>query len=117
MTKFTAYAIKLQLKKLFIHYYIETLLPRENIFDILLVFVFFLLLTYCGICFFHILFLHFFLLQISFCIYLLFALIIFLYHFHNNLLLYLISRLCFFDNKLIQRNSPHYFLYIVKQKL
>ena len=33
-------------------------------------------------------------------IYLLLALLIFFYHFHNNLSLYLVSRLCFFDNKL-----------------
>ena len=33
-------------------------------------------------------------------IYLLLALLIFFYHFHNNLSLYSVSRLCFFDNKL-----------------
>ena len=102
MNKFK-YTIKSQLKNYFIHYYIETFLPRDNFFAILLVLGFFLQ-TYCSICFFHILFFYFFLLQINFCIYLLLALLIFLYHFHNNLLLYLVSRLCFFDNKLIQRS-------------
>ena len=43
---------------------------------------------------------YFFIFQISFCIYLLLALLIFFYHFHNNLLLYLVLRLSFFDNKL-----------------
>ena len=47
--------------KNFIHYYIETFLPCDNCFYILLVFVFFLL-TYCGICFFHILSFYLFLL-------------------------------------------------------
>ena len=56
----------------------------------------------------------FFLLQISFCIYLLLAALIFLYHFHSNLLLYLVSRLCFFD-KLNQRNCIHSFLYMIKK--
>ena len=74
-------------------------MSRDNFFDILLVFVFFLQ-TYCGICFFHILSFYFFLLRISFFI----IFIIFLYHFDNNLSLYLVSRLCFSDNKLIQRN-------------
>ena len=83
ITKFTAYTIKLKLKNYFIHYYIETLQPRDNFFDILLVFAFFLQ-TYFGICFFHILSFYFFLLQISFCIYLLLAPLIFLYHFRNN---------------------------------
>ena len=54
--------------------------------------------TYYDICFFHILSFCFLLLQISFCIYLLLALLIFLYRFHNNILLYLVSHLCFFDN-------------------
>ena len=89
---------KSQLKNYFIHYYIETFYPRDNFFDILQVFVFFTQANY-GICFFHILFL-FFIFQISFYIYLLLALLIFLYYDHNNLLLYLVSRLCFFDNKI-----------------
>ena len=38
----------------------------------------------------------FFFLQISFCIYPLLALLIFLYHFHNSFLLYLVAHLCFF---------------------
>ena len=72
--------------------------PRGNFFDILLVFVFFLQ-TYYDICFFQIFSFHFYLLQISFVIYHLLALLIFLYRFHNNLLPYLVSHLCFFDNK------------------
>ena len=79
--------------------------PHGNFFDILLVFVFFLR-TYYDICFNHIFAFHFFLLQISFCIYLLFSLLIFLYHFYN-LLLYLVSHLCFFDNKFLQRSCTH----------
>ena len=39
-----------------------------------------------------------------------FSVLIFLYHFHNNILLFLVSRLCFSDNK-----SNHSFLYIVKK--
>ena len=39
-----------------------------------------------------------------------FSALIFLYHFHNNLLLFLVSRLCFSDNK-----SNHSFLYIIKK--
>ena len=82
--------------------------------NILLAFVSFLQ-TYCGICFFHMSsFFFFFLLQISFCVYLSHALLIFLYNFYNNLLLYLISRLCFFDNKSNQRSFTHPFLYIIK---
>ena len=57
----------------------------------------------------------FFLLQISFCIYLLLALLIFLYHFHNNLLLYLVLRLGFSNNKSNQHsqlNCIHSCLYI-----
>ena len=120
MNKFK-YTIKSQLKNYFIHYYIETFLPRDNFFAILLVLGFFLQ-TYCSICFFHILFFYFFLLQINFCIYLLLALLIFLYHFHYNLLLYLVSHICFFDNKLnqrncIQRSCTHSFLYIIKKSL
>ena len=114
ITKFTAYTIKSQLKNYFIHYYIETFLPRDNFFDILLVFVSFLQ-TYCGICFFHILSFYFFLLQISFCIYLLLALLILLYHFHKNLLLYLVLSPDFFDNKLNQHVQS--VLYIIKKNL
>ena len=67
-----------------------------NFFDILLVFISFLQ-TYCGICFFHILSFSSYLPERNFCIYLLLALLILFYHFHSNLLLYLLSRLCFFD--------------------
>ena len=67
-------------------------------FDILLVFVS-VVKTYYDMCFLHILSFCFFLLQIAFCIYILLALLIFLYRFHYSLLLYLVSRLCFFDNK------------------
>ena len=49
------------------------------------------------------------LLQISFCISLLLALLIFLYCFHNNVLPYLVSHLCFFDNSFLT-----HFLYLVK---
>ena len=42
----------------------------------------------------------FYLLQISFYIYLLLVSLISLYYFYNNLLLYLIPHLCFFDDKL-----------------
>ena len=113
ITKITAYTIISHLKNCFINYYIETFYPCNILFDILLVFVFFLQ-TYCGICFFHILSFYGFLLQIIFYIYLLLTSLIFLYHFHNNLLLYLVSRTCFFDNKLIHRNCIHSFLYIIK---
>ena len=68
--------------------------PRDKFFDILLVFSFFLQEYF--ICFFHILFFYFYLLQIGFCIYFLQALSIFLYCFHNNLSLYIVLHLCFF---------------------
>ena len=42
---------------------------------------------------------YFCLLQINFYIYLLLPLLTFFYHFHNNILLYLVSHPCFFDNK------------------
>ena len=75
----------MKIKKIFIcYYYIETFLPRDNFFDILLVFFSFLQL-YCDIYFSHILFFYFFLLQRSFFIYLLPVLLISLYNFHNNL--------------------------------
>ena len=76
-------------------------LSRDNFFDILLVFAYFLQ-TYCDIYSFHILSFYFFLLQLSFCIYFLPVRLISLYHFYNNLLLYLVPNLCFFDNKLNQ---------------
>ena len=103
--------LKSRLKIYFMHYYIETFLSRDNFFDTLLVFVSFLQ-TYCNICSHNILSVHFFLLQISFCIYLLLALLISLYHFHNNLLLYLVLCLGFFDTKLNQHSRS--FLYIIK---
>ena len=76
--------------------YIVIFFASRYSFGILFVF----LRTYYGICFFHINFLKFFLLLISFYIYFLLALLVFLYHCHNNLLLYLVLFLCFFDNKL-----------------
>ena len=109
--KITAYTIRSQSKNYFILYYTETFLPRNNVFNILLIFASFLQ-TYYSIYSSHILFIYLFLLQISFCIYLLLALLIFFNHFHNNLLLYLVSHLCFFDNKLNQQS--HSFLYIIK---
>ena len=104
ITKITSYTTKSQLKNYFIHYYIETLLPRD-IFLMFFSFCFFSsdILWYL----FHILFFYFFLHQISFLIYLWLALLIFLYHFHNNLFLYLVSYLCFFDNKSNQWSCIH----------
>ena len=77
-------------------------------FDIPLVFVSFL--QAYRICFFHTLSFCFFVLQVSFCINPLLALLIFLYYFYNNLLLYLVSHLCFFDNKF----SHSFFIYSKK---
>ena len=99
----TLLKLQLFLKKYFIYYYIETFLPRHNFFDILLAFVSFLQ-AYYDICFSHILCFCFSILQISVYIYFLLDHLTSLYHFDNNLLLYLVSRLCFSDNKLIQRN-------------
>ena len=110
--KITAYTIRSQSKNYFILYYTETFLLRNNVFNILLMFVSFLQ-TYYSIYSSHILFIYLFLLQISFCIYLLLALLIFFNHFHNNLLLYLVWHLCFFDYKLNQQS--HSFLYIIKK--
>ena len=90
---------KKKIKKIFILIF----WPDSNFFDILLVFVSFLQ-TYYDIWFFYIFAFHFFLLRISFCIYLLLALLIVLYHFYNNGLLYLVSHLCFFDNKFLHRS-------------
>ena len=120
ITKFTTYAIKSQLKN-YLFIVILRLFSLAIFFLIFFYSLFFFLQTYYDICFFHILFFYFFLLQISFCIYLLLALLIFLYHFHNNLLLYLVSRLCFFDNKLnqqncIQRSCTHLF-FIYNKKI
>ena len=56
----------------------------------------------------------FFLLQINFCIYLLIAFLIFLYHFHNSLLLNLVSHLCFFIFLII--SCITHLLYIIKNK-
>ena len=73
-------------------------LPFDIFFDILLIFASFLQ-TYYDICFFHILSFSFYLLEISFYIYFLLALLVFLYHFYDNILLYLVLFLCSFDNK------------------
>ena len=62
--------------------------------------LFFFLQTYYDICFFHILSLYFFLLQIILCICFLLFLLIILCYFHSNRLLYFISHLYFFHNKL-----------------
>ena len=95
----TLLKLQLFLKKYFICYYIETFLPRHNFFDILLAFVSFLQ-AYYDICFSHILCFCFSILQISVYIYFLLDHLTSLYHFDNNLLLYLVSLLCFSDNKL-----------------
>ena len=103
-------------KNYFIHYYIETFLPRDNFFDILLVFVSFLQ-TYYDIYSSHILFLFFSSLDKILYLSLACSLNLF-YHFHNNLLLYLVSCLGFFDNKLNQHfqwNCIHSFLYVIKK--
>ena len=84
----------------------ETFSSHGNCFDIPLVIVFFLQI-YRGICLSHFLSFCFFLLQISFCIYFLPALLLFLYCFHNNILLYLVLHLCFFDNK----STHSFFIY------
>ena len=86
-------------------------LPSDNFFDIILVFVFF---PHYDICFFLIFSFYFFLLQVNFYIYLSLAILIFLHHFHNNLLLYLVSHLCFFDNKLNELSDS--ILYTIKKK-
>ena len=90
-------------------------------FDILLVFTFSLFLIYFILLvfffyrhimisfFFHILSFGFSFLLINSCIYLLLALFIFLYCFQNNLSLYLVLHLCFFDNSCVI-----HFLYTVK---
>ena len=109
----TAYTIRSQLKNHFVYYFIETFLPLDNFFDILLIFFSFFQ-TYYNIYSSNILFFYFFLLQISFCIYLLLAPLISLYHFHNNLFLYLVSRLGLFDNTLNQ-HSDSLFFYIIKK--
>ena len=98
-------------KNYFIHYYIETFLPRDNFFDILLVFVSFLQ-TYYDIYSSHILFLFFSSLDKILYLSLACSLNLF-YHFHNNLLLYLVSRLGFFDNKL---KSAHSLVFIYDKK-
>ena len=101
----------LQLKNDFIHFYIETFLPHDKFFDILLIFFFFRHITifiFSKFSFFYV-----FLLQISFCIYLLLVLLISLHQFHNDLQLYLVSCLNFFDNRLNRHFHP--FLYIIKK--
>ena len=87
-------------------------LPSDNFFDIILVFVFF---PHYDICFFLIFSFYFFLLQVSFYIYLSLAILIFLHHFRNNLLLYLVSHLCFFDNQLNELSDS--ILYTIKKNL
>ena len=102
---------KTVIKKLF-YYYIETFQPHDNFFDIFPVVSF--LQTYYGFSFFHILSSYFCLLQISFYIYLLLALLIFLHHFYSiqylvflfsiqYFYLYLASHLYFFDSKFLQQ--------------
>ena len=68
----------------------------NKFFDILLVFASFLQ-TYYDVYSLHILFLYFFLLQIGLPIYLLPAPLISLYYFYNNLLLYLVSSIHYFN--------------------
>ena len=82
-----------------IYIYERCFLASRYFFYILLAFVSFLQ-TYYDICFFHILSLYFFLLQIILYIYFLLFLLIILCYFHTNLLLCLVSHLCFFHNKL-----------------
>ena len=101
--------MKSQLKNYFIDQ-IETFQPHVTFlifFQFLFLFFRHIMISICSTFFF---FFHFFLLLINFCIYLLLAILTFLYHFHNNLLLYLLSHLCFliisFFNGLI------HFLYI-----
>ena len=81
-------------------------------FVILLIFASFLQ-TYYNTYLSRILSFCFYLLQISFYIYLFLALLIFIYYFYNNLLLYLVLFLCFFDNKWCYS----FFIYNEKQKL
>ena len=103
---------QLLLKNYFIHCYVETFLPCDIFFDILLVSVSFLQ-TYYDAYSSHILSFYFFLLQISFFTYLSLVLLISLYYFYINLLLYLVLRFAFFDNKLNQWS--HSFLYITNK--
>ena len=91
-----------------------TIIFVDKFFGILLVFASFLQ-TY-DIYSSHILFFYFFLLQKSFCIYVVLVPLISLSHFNNNLLLYLVSRLGFFDHKLSQySHSFSYFLHFFKK--
>ena len=91
---FHFYTMKRKEVKIFCFNFLVSRYYYYYFFDIL-VFVSFLL-TYYGIFFFHIPSFYFFLIQINFCIYPLLALLIFLYHFYNNLFLYLVSHLCCF---------------------
>ena len=84
-------------------------LSCNNSFDIHLTFLSFFW-TYCGIYFSHTLFFNFFLLKIMFCIYLSPAPWISLYYFYNNILLYLVSHVCFVGNRLNQY-SHSFFIY------
>ena len=102
---------QLLLKNYFIHCYVETFLSCNIFFDILLVSVSFLQ-TYYDTYSSCILSFYFFLLQISFFIYLSPVLLISLYYFYINLLLYLVLRFGFFD-KLNQRS--HSFFYRTKK--
>ena len=94
-----SYTIRSLLKNYFIYYSLTLLLLDIFVSDILSIFASFLQ-TYYDIYFFHILSFSFHLLKISFYVYFLLTLLVFLYHFHSNLLLYLAFFLCFFDNKL-----------------
>ena len=95
ITHFYMLVCQLQLKNYFIHCYVETFLSCNNFFDILLVSVSFLQ-TYYDTYSSRILSFYFFLLQISFCIYLSPVLLISLYYFYSNFLLYLVHVSFFF---------------------
>ena len=97
------------MKKLFfIHYYIETFLPCDSFFWYSFSICFFSsdILRYLFFPYSLLLFLSssdkFIYIYIYIYIYILLTFLISLYHIHNNLLLYLVSRFCFFDNKLNQ---------------
>ena len=82
-----SYTIRSLLKNYFIYYSLTLLLLDIFVSDILSIFASFLQ-TYYDIYFFHILSFSFYLLKISFYVYFLLTLLVFLYHFHSNLLLY-----------------------------
>ena len=115
ITKFTVYTIKSHLKKLFIHYYIETFLSRDNFF-----WYSFSLSLFSSDILWYLFFPYSLFLFFSSSDLPLACSLNFSWSFHNNFLLYLVSRLCFFDNKSIQRscsqwNFTHSFLYIIKK--